>query len=465
MSSDNSVRIRVDGLSKRYEMYAQPSDRLKQMVFPRVQRAVRREAQSYFKEFWALRGVTFDVKKGETVGIVGRNGSGKSTLLQLICNTLTPTAGTVKVDGRISALLELGAGFNPEFTGRENVLLSGLVYGISESDIRDRLGDIIEFAGIGDFIDQPVKTYSSGMYVRLAFAVAISVSPDVLVVDEALAVGDEAFQRKCLSRIDAIRDAGATVLFVSHSAGTVVELCNRAVLLDGGEMLAVGTPKEIVTTYQKLLYAPAERVRELREEIAQSYRITGAVPSTESFGDGAVAPDDAAGGAGEHDDDPAYLDDGLVSKSVIEYARQGASIENPRLETITGRRVNVLAPGRNYVYAYEVRLERTLARVRCGMMVRSMTGIEVSGAASMLQQDAMPIAESGLTLYVRFKFCCRLHPGVYFLNAGVLAALQEGEDYVDRRVDLLMFRVMPVPTRLATGFVDLLVDEPEVRIV
>ena len=464
MSSDD-IRIRVDGLSKRYEMYSQPSDRLKQMILPRFQRAMGRSPHAYFKEFWALRGVSFNVRRGETVGIVGRNGSGKSTLLQMICGTIHPTLGRFEVDGRISALLELGAGFNPEFTGRENVLLSGLVYGIPEEEIRRRYDEILDFAGIGQFIDQPVKTYSSGMYVRLAFAVAINVSPDLLVVDEALAVGDEAFQRKCLARIDAICESGATVLFVSHSAGTVVELCDRAILLDGGEMLMEGTPKDVVTTYQKLLYAPPEKVPQIRERIIaeQSGSHTASVTAIAFNGSGASVGSPVDDDARE-DNDPAYWEEGLVSKSVVGYAQQGACIEDPHVQTLDGRKVNVLSPGRTYVYAYKVRLDRSLARVRCGMMVRSLTGIEVAGAASMLQQGALPVVDSGTTLDVRFTFRCLLHPGVYFLNAGVLAAVREGEEYVDRRIDAFMFRVMPSSSRLATGFVDLLEGKPEVRV-
>lgn len=468
MSSDG-IRIHVEGLSKRYEMYSQPSDRLKQMILPRVQRMVRRPPRAYFKEFWALHDVSFDVRRGETIGIVGRNGSGKSTLLQMICGTLQPTLGRISVDGRISALLELGAGFNPEFTGRENIMLSGLVYGIPEAEIRRRFDEIFDFAGIGDFIDQPVKTYSSGMYVRLAFAVAINVSPDLLVVDEALAVGDEAFQRKCLARIDMIRDSGATVLFVSHSAGTVVELCDRAILLDGGELLMEGTPKAVVTTYQKLLYAPRERAPLVRQEILDKYRGV-LIPGSSATGglrEDAVSGALAAGGefAEADEGDPAYWEEGLVSASTVEYARQGACIDDPHLETLDGRRVNVLSPGRTYVYRYKVRLERTLASVRCGMMIRSLTGIEVGGAASMLPQNALPLVDAGAVIEARFAFRCVLHPGVYFMNAGVLAALGEGEDYVDRRIDALMFRVMPSADRLATGFVDLLEMAPEVSVV
>ncbi|MBN8947711.1 MAG: ABC transporter ATP-binding protein [Rhodanobacter sp.] len=464
--SSRQVRIRVDGLAKRYEMYSQPSDRLKQMILPRLHRAARRPPRAYFKEFWALRGVSFDVFHGETVGIVGRNGSGKSTLLQMICGTIRPTLGNLAIDGRISALLELGAGFNPEFTGRENVLLSGLVYGISEAEIRAKYDEILDFSGIGQFIDQPVKTYSSGMYVRLAFAVAINVSPDILVVDEALAVGDEAFQRKCLARIDAIRDAGATVLFVSHSAGTVVELCDRAILLDQGEMLMEGTPKDVVTTYQKLLYAPEDRSDRLRQEIIAAYRNGAGLSTLLVSGpqDQGSAVADATSDSMELDVDPAYWEEGMLSSSMIDYEKRGASIEDPHIETLDGRQVNVLATGRTYVYTYRVRVEQTLARVRCGMMIRSMTGVEVGGAASSIPQAAVPLVAAGEEFVARFSFRCLLHPGVYFLNAGVLAAIGEGEEYVDRRIDVVMFRVMPSLTRLATGFVDLLDGIPEVNI-
>ena len=195
------IAISVQNLSKCFQIYDNPRDRLKQFVLPRMQR----EPKQYFREFWALKDVSFEIKKGETVGIVGRNGSGKSTLLQLICGTLNPTGGSVQTNGRIAALLELGSGFNPEFTGRENVYMNAAVLGLSKSEVDARFDDIAAFAEIGQFIEQPVKTYSSGMTVRLAFSIAINVDPEILIVDEALSVGDELFQRKCFSRIEAIR--------------------------------------------------------------------------------------------------------------------------------------------------------------------------------------------------------------------------------------------------------------------
>ncbi|HHQ4708182.1 TPA: ABC transporter ATP-binding protein, partial [Aeromonas veronii] len=223
----SDIAIKVENLSKCYEVYDTPRDRLKQFIFPRMQSVVRIvERQNYFREFWALRNVNFEVKKGETVGIIGCNGSGKSTLLQMICGTLNPTSGSINTKGRIAALLELGSGFNPEFTGRENVYLNGAVLGLSNKEIDERFDDIADFADIGEFIERPVKTYSSGMTVRLAFAVQAMVDPDILVVDEALAVGDEKFQRKCFARLEELKSKGSSILFVSHSSASIVELCD-----------------------------------------------------------------------------------------------------------------------------------------------------------------------------------------------------------------------------------------------
>jgi len=247
------IAIRVQNLSKCYQLYDRPEDRLKQAIYPRLRRLMGMEPKSYAREFWALRDVSFEVKKGETVGIIGRNGSGKSTLLQLICGTLAPTCGTVETNGRVAALLELGAGFNSEFTGQENVYMNGALLGLSRQEIDARFDDIAAFADIGQFIDQPVKTYSSGMYVRLAFAVIAHVDADILVVDEALAVGDAFFVQKCMRFLRKFMEAG-TVLFVSHDTGAVLNLCKRAAWLHGGNLELMGLPKEVTAAYLKALY-------------------------------------------------------------------------------------------------------------------------------------------------------------------------------------------------------------------
>lgn len=249
MSDD--IAIKVENLSKCYHIYDQPRDRLKQMILPRLQRAVGAASKQYFREFWALKNVSFEVKKGETVGIIGRNGSGKSTLLQMICGTLNPTSGSIQTNGRIAALLELGSGFNPEFTGRENVYLNGAVLGLSKAEIDHRFDEIAAFADIGEFIEQPVKTYSSGMVVRVAFATAVHLEPDLLVVDEALSVGDIAFQQKCLDRIRRIQASGVSILLVTHSNNALLEYCDRCIYLKNGGLVLNAKPEVAIGVYSK----------------------------------------------------------------------------------------------------------------------------------------------------------------------------------------------------------------------
>jgi lipopolysaccharide transport system ATP-binding protein len=246
MTSD--IAIRVQNLSKCYQIYDNPGDRLKQFLYPRIKKILGKAHTPYFREFWALQDISFEVKRGETVGIIGRNGSGKSTLLQIICGTLSPTGGTVQTNGRVAALLELGSGFNPEFTGRENVYLNAAVLGLSKEEVDARFDKIAAFADIGEFIDQPVKIYSSGMYVKLAFAVIAHVDADILVIDEALAVGDAVFIQKCMRFIRAFQERG-TLLFVSHDTASVQNLCKSAIWLGNGRMKLIGTSKEVAEAY------------------------------------------------------------------------------------------------------------------------------------------------------------------------------------------------------------------------
>lgn len=247
MYSDNAIE--VSGLSKRYLMYSRPQDKLKEALRGRWNGFLKRPPPVYSNEFWALRDVNFEVRKGETLGIVGRNGSGKSTLLQIICGTLTPTAGTARTTGRVAALLELGAGFNPEFSGHENVYLNASLLGLTQTQIDQRFDRIAAFADIGDFIHSPVKTYSSGMFARLAFAVAIHTDPEILIVDEILAVGDAAFQRRCMKKFYEIRDGGCTILFVSHDQYQVKSICQRALYLEHGTQKMFGKAGSVIDAY------------------------------------------------------------------------------------------------------------------------------------------------------------------------------------------------------------------------
>ncbi|MGY2137199.1 ABC transporter ATP-binding protein [Pseudomonas reactans] len=426
-----NVAIRVSDLSKCFQIYEKPSDRLFQML--------SRGYKKYYREFWALKGISFDVKKGETIGIVGRNGSGKSTLLQLICGTLNTSGGYVQVNGRIAALLELGSGFNPEFTGRENVYMNAAILGLKKDEIDARYAEIESFAEIGQFIDQPVKTYSSGMAVRLAFAVAINSDPEVLVVDEALSVGDELFQRKCFARIEAIKKNGATILFVSHSGATVVGLCDRAILIDQGELLSLGTPKEIIGRYQKLLYAPAHTQEAVRGNIRGL-----------SFG---AAPE--AVSKVEADELEEYFDPALIPKSTLEYESQGALISDVRILTLSGNQVNCLQRGAEYRFAYKVKFSEPATVVKFGMLIKTSMGIELGGSVTAAAAEkCISYVASGIEIDVEFKFKCALNTGAYYLNAGVQGANDADQVFLHRILDVCMFKVLPDADNLATGMVD-----------
>ena len=241
--------IRAEALSKCYHLYDRPADRLRQLMWG--------QRRHFYREFWALHETSFEVKRGEVLGVIGRNGAGKSTLLQLVCGTLAPTGGSIAVDGRIAALLELGAGFHPDFTGRENVWMAASILGLKAQEIEDRFEQIVEFSGIRDFIDQPVKVYSSGMYVRLAFSVAISCDPDILVIDEALSVGDGVFARKSFDRIMEVRERGATILFCSHSLYYIEALCSQVLWLEQGRVVMAGSSHEVTSAYGRSLEAAA----------------------------------------------------------------------------------------------------------------------------------------------------------------------------------------------------------------
>ncbi len=259
----SNATIEVAGLSKCYHIYDKPKDRLVQML------TLGRKQK--FREFWALQHVSFSIGRGETVGIIGRNGSGKSTLLQMICGTVSPTTGTVTTNGRVAALLELGAGFNTEFSGRENVLLNASILGFPQETMKERMSEVLAFSELGDFLDQPVKTYSSGMYARLAFSIAIHVDPEILIVDEALAVGDSRFVAKCMRRIKEIQDSGATILFVSHDVGSVRTLCQRAIWLDKGQLVEDGDVFPVTGKYMEFMFRDeVSEDQSLREDIVAS---------------------------------------------------------------------------------------------------------------------------------------------------------------------------------------------------
>lgn len=429
--TDNAAVIRVNDLGKCYQIYDRPQDRLWQSLW--------RGRKTFFREFWALRAVSFAVKKGETVGIIGRNGSGKSTLLHLIAGTLSPSTGELAVNGRIAALLELGSGFNPEFTGRENVYMNAAILGLNHDEIDRRFDEIAAFADIGDFIEQPVKTYSSGMMIRLAFAVSVCVDPEILIVDEALAVGDELFQRKCYGRIQSLQQNGTAILFVSHAAGAILELCSRAILLDSGQKLLEDHPKAVVGAYHKLLYAPAERRREIREMYLGQTANTEARPTKE-------LPISLS---------PTHYDSGLIPESTVVYEHRGAQILDPHLESLNGQRVNILGRGEEYIFAYDVLFDEDAFAVRYGMLIKTKQGIELCSATSSQVGEGDEFVAAGLRMRINFRFRCSLLPGLFFLNAGCGGIIQGEEGFLHRIEDAVAFRVPQEAGLLVGGLLDL----------
>lgn len=451
MSSE--VAIKVSHLSKSYQIYEKPHDRLKQFILPRLSQLAGKRPQQYFREFLALQDVSFEIKKGETVGIIGRNGSGKSTLLQLICGTLSPTEGSIQTKGRIAALLELGSGFNPEFSGRENVFLNAAVLGLSQEEITARYDEIVAFADIGDFLEQPVKTYSSGMAVRLAFAVAINVNPQILIVDEALSVGDELFQRKCFSRIDAIKKNGATILFVTHAGGTIVELCDHAILIDAGEMLAMGQPKAIVANYQKLLYAPPDKRQEIRNSIRslpmEQSAIEGISNTLLQHSALTVQKSEPASELSE------FFDPNLIPTTTLFYESQGAYISIPKILTTSGEQVNCLKSGELYNYSYIVHFEKDSFDVRFGMMIKAINGTEIGGVGSATVGNGLACVFAGTSVRVKFTFRCHLLPGQYFGNAGCSGIVDGQNSFLHRIVDAVALRVLPLDyLKMRAGYIN-----------
>jgi lipopolysaccharide transport system ATP-binding protein len=444
--SDN-LAIKVRNLTKVYKLYNSPQQRLKESLHPLRKR--------YHHDFYALSNVSFVVKKGETIGIIGRNGCGKSTLLKIITGILTPSNGTVEVAGKISALLELGAGFNPQLTGLENVYFNGTLLGYTKEEMDQRLDGILSFADIGEFVYQPVKMYSSGMFIRLAFAVAINVDPDILIVDEALSVGDEAFQRKCFSKILDFKKRGRTIFFVSHSAATIVELCDRALLFEQGELILAGSPKVVVSRYQKLIYAPPEKVAPLLEEFRTLHaslknETTEAVSATGET----ESPDLSA----KERPPASHYDPHLRSQSIVSYEQRGAEISDAHITSLSAEKKNILARGGQYVYTYTVTFYEDAHDVFFGMLIKTVSGLELGGMISHPQSKTIPYIPKGTVRKQTFIFKAALVPGVYFMNAGVQGTIDGSVKYLHRLIDAAMFRVQSEAEVCATGIVDFTVS-------
>lgn len=419
MSSD--VVVRVTSLAKCYHIYEDPRKRLLQMLY--------RGRRQFYKEFWALRDVSFEIKRGETVGIVGKNGSGKSTLLQMICGTLAPTEGTIETRGRIGALLELGSGFNPEFSGRDNVYINAALLGLSREEIDACFDKIVAFADIGDFIDQPVQTYSSGMVVRLAFAVQAQVSPDILIVDEALAVGDAKFQAKCFARLKDLKEQGTSILLVTHSSEQIVAHCSRAILMDEGRMLQVGEPRQIINRYVDILFG--------KERVVDDSQL----PGLPQRGEGTVS--DAPSALSWSED--LFSSRPLYNSHEYRWGDGKVRILDFDLEVKGERYPGVIQTGEEIVLRLAIQFLNGVHAPILGVTVKTKEGMTVYGANSETLDvtSVRDLGSAATTVHIRAVLRCSLAPGDYFISVGV--ATCEGGEIIphDRRFDSIHIQVAP----------------------
>ena len=416
MVRQEEVAISVKQVKKIYKLYDRPMDRLKEALW--LGRAKNH------KVHYALKGVSMDIYRGETVGIIGTNGSGKSTILKIITGVLNPTEGEVKVDGRISALLELGAGFNLEYNGIENVYLNGTMMGFSEKDIDERLDAILEFADIGDYVYQPVKTYSSGMFVRLAFAVAINIEPEILIVDEALSVGDVFFQAKCYHKFEEFKEMGKTIVFVSHDLSSISKYCDRVFLLNQGDILGVGKPKEMIDAYKRVLVG--------QYELPQ-----GTIDAGED-----AAQEDSQGTAAE-EQNPQLLEYGSGQATILEYYITDES----------GTRTTAVIKGTEFTVHMKVEFTDSLPAPIFAMSFKNVQGTEITGTNSMIEKAFLESVRPGQVKYVSFRQKMSLQGGEYLISFGVTGYNGDTFEVYHRLYDAL--HVTVISDKNTVGYYDM----------
>ena len=425
MCSDTVAALAVSGLGKVYKIYNRPMDRIKELYSVR--------GRKYHLEFTALENIAFEVFRGETIGIIGPNGSGKSTLLEIIAGTLSATSGTVARQGTVSALLELGAGFNPRFTGRENVYLNASILGIPKHSLEAKLDELFQFADIGEFIDHPVSTYSSGMYVRLAFATAVSSDPDILIVDEALAVGDIRFQRKCYRRFQEMQASGKTILFVSHSVELIQNHCSRAIFLNLGHIEAIGEPKVVIQAYLEHLFG---------SEIQQSREVDNSeVARAVDHKDTATSSSSVVSGSSGLDQDHC-TQRRSYNPNEYRWGDRRAVIIDYQLRSNSGNDQVVFESGEKLELMVHVRFFEELTDLIYGCTVKTVDGQTVYGTNTRQRALDVSHGEAGATVVIRFQFDLNVVPGEYFISLGV--ALDDGQRdniAIDRRYDLIHITV------------------------
>lgn len=457
----DQVAIEVNNVSKDYILSSVSQPSIKGVFWPT--KSIKPT------KFSALKNINFNLLKGQTLGIIGRNGSGKSTLLQIICGVLSATEGRVRTNGRIAAMLELGTGFNTAFTGRENIMFTAALLGLTKSEILERFEEIEKFADIGSFFDQPVRTYSSGMYSRLAFAVSINISPDILVIDEALAVGDEVFQRKCFARIEEMKERGVTILFVSHSGGSIISLCDRTILLHQGRLVFDGAPKRGVYYLQKIGNAHHNEVEDILQEMKdeQAEAIKNKInslsetsnllsvqkknkspsPALSSEENNHISSDVGKSTLQE------FYDPSLKANTASSYTPRGATISSTKLTTLQDESVNHVISGKRYKLKVKFEFSEDCEQVRAYVLMRTTQGMDLAGYAYPSYYNSSGFnAKKGSEVEINFEFDCMLNEGEYQCSFALQA--QDGSLH-HRLVDALVFRVFRASPSISTGLIDL----------
>jgi len=430
------MAISIKNLSKIYKLYDKNIDRLKESIHPL--------GKTYHRDFYALNNVSFEVKKGEVLGIIGKNGSGKSTLLSIISGILAPSSGQVKTRGRISALLGLEVGFNPELNGIENIYFNGSIQGYSKEEMEEKLDDILSFADIGDFIYQPIKIYSSGMKARLSFALAININPEILIVDEVLAVGDAFFQRKCYTKMQSFMNEGKTILFVTHAVNIVNEFCNRAVLMDRGELILEGPSKYVTMYYQKLLFSQIKNVSKVRNEII---KLNQDEEKKKKFNSdlekkGNKTIDHAETHNHKKNDKPKqvafYIPDFKPRTSVFT-KNYNIDLYDFHIKTLDGKKVNVLVSDEKYFISYKVKFNVAAENVKFGMGISTEKGFFMGG--KLEKYDVTEKINKGDEFLVEWHFKCNLVEGNYFFGTGIRSLVDDEEIVLSRINDAVVFKV------------------------
>ncbi|MCX6267476.1 MAG: ABC transporter ATP-binding protein [Bacteroidetes bacterium] len=434
---DKEFVITLSGISKKYKLFGNKKERMKEALHP--------FKRKYHKEFYALNGIDLKVAKGEILGIVGMNGSGKSTLLKLIAGIIPPSAGNITVKGNIVPLLELGAGFNPEFSGLENIFFYNSILGYSRSETQAVLEKILDFAEIGDFIHQPLKTYSSGMKARLSFAVSVNINPDILIIDEILSVGDELFRRKSFAKIEEFFKAGKTILFVSHAAQSINQLCTRAVMIYNGRIILDGSPKFVTMNYQKFIFShPYQRARLLEDfkkidpEQDEAGEISDGVPSEDSSPENlSVIP------TGNWEKSDAYFIDNFVPKTTVITSNVNLEVSPVRIENSLGMEVNCIVPNEEYVISYKVNFLEDVGFINQGIGFKTEMGVVVTWRYFPDCSSYYPkFYKTGDVLKIRWRFKCILIPATYFLGITIKRRGEFGDEIIYKGADIDVFKVL-----------------------